>query len=378
MDPFSILRIRVVLKPIPVIIPLFIGVFASAQGSLVIVDPTISGDTVTLPIHLQGNVSDGVAAMDFQLSFDATILQPVQVRAGAAAVDAGKEVQARVLADGQYTVLMFGVGRSAVSQGEVARVALNKIDNPKAGETPVTIEHTTFATVSGVEIPSLGSTTTLQFERESGDGGNADSLPPIFGGGTTTAGDQTPAAQGDETATPTPDASNAGGVPAGDAGVLDLAEARAAAGTRISMLQEARAKREAARINVARQGEAGNEPTAKARARGIETGSTPNSPGLAADPRNTTQPSDKQARSSDDEGVAVPAQMAQQEPGAGQPQPVLEPPLKGSGAESFPGREPVDAVEAGSASAIRRQAAVIAGCLFVAVVIFGVQRYRRR
>ncbi len=209
------------------------------QGLLAILDPTISGDTVTLPIHVQGNLLDGVAALDFQLTYDAAILQPVQVYVGDAAANAGKKVQARVLQDGQYAVLMFGTERSAVVQGEVARIALNKISEPKDGQTPVTIINTTFATVSGVEIPSQGSTATLLFDSETDDGGG------------------TPYPQGQSDPPPSNDGPNITPIAddstkAGGASPFDLAGARAAANERLSMLRGAQAEREAARADIDR------------------------------------------------------------------------------------------------------------------------------
>ncbi len=262
-------------------IGLFTADIAQGQGNLVIVDPTISGDTVTLPIHLQGNVLDGVAALDFQLSYDSAILQPVQVQLGEAAANAGKELQARLLADGQYVVLMFGLGRNAVAQGEVARISLDKLSDPKDGQTPVTIVNTKLATISGVEIPSQGSATTLLFDDEGGRGsGDAGGLPPIFNGGlptgTTNAG-QIPAAQNTETADigSIPTATG----PSGRAAVFDLEKARVESEARLSMLRGAQEEREAARAAVERV------PTAGGSDAGMRVRRAPSSPSAIAENR---------------------------------------------------------------------------------------------
>jgi hypothetical protein len=217
---------------------------------LVILDPTIGGNTVTLPIHLQGNVHDGVAALDFRLSFDTVILQPVQVQPGEAAANAGKEVQAHLLADGQYEVLMFGLERNALAQGEVARITLNKIGDPKDGETPVSIGNTKLATISGAEIPSQGSTITLLFESDSESGG-AGGLPPDSGEGSSNETTTTRNTESvNASSTTSGSASSGAGQPAGGPGAFDLPKAQAAAEARLSMLRDARAEREVARASV--------------------------------------------------------------------------------------------------------------------------------
>lgn len=358
-----------------------VAALAHAQGSLFIVDPTISGNTVTLPIHLEGNVLDGVAALDFQLSFDPAILEPVRVELGEAAASAGKEIQARLLADGQYVVLMFGLGRNSVAQGEVARIELNKLRDPIGGETPVTIGNTTFATVSGVEIPSQGSTTTLLFESDSGNGGGvAGGLPPIFGVGSPTGSGQAsttrntgpPAAV---TGTGKSDVESA----SGGLGTFDLAEARAAADARLSMLRGAQVEREAARAAVDRlPAGAGNNSEIKvrraSRPSAINTARRSGRPGERAD-LNAVENGSATRRTGSDSNENV-----QQERGV-QPEPMVPEFVDRSvSTGDSGGMEPVDEVESATDSAfgrdIRLRAGFLAACLAVAVGIFFVRQRR--
>lgn len=355
-------------------IALFLCAAANAQASLVIVDPTISGETVSLPIHLQGPVSDGVAAMDFQLSFDPAILRAVQVEAGAAVTQAGKTVQAQLLRDGVYSVLMFGGDLSGVIKGEIARVALTKIAEPKSGETPVTIAETKFATVSSVEIPSLGSTTTLLFEPEEEDqDGEAGALPPVFGGGSPVA--DTPV-QNDAptTAEPTADVTNEKSPGASNPISPDLAEARAFADSQIANLKQARAQREAARAQLDQQ-----PADPRGGSSGIRIRREIGRGGSNAEPTSEPRPS-REARERAGESMATPAPPPSGEQVApakldaeSSPPPVLDPP------QEFPGPDYAEAPELDDTPGRRGrwvQAAVIGACVAAALGLYAYQRRR--
>jgi len=350
---------------------------AHAQGSLIILDPTISGDTVTLPIHLEGNVLDGVAALDFQLSFDVTILQPVQTQPGEAATNAGKEVQARLLADGQYEVLMFGLERNAFAQGEVARITLNKLSDPKGGETPVTISNTKLATVSGSEIPSQGSTITLLFESDSETGG-AGGLPPTGGGGdssqtATTRNTEPTSASSNATDT----ATSRGELPTGGPGAFDLPKAQAAADARLSMLREARAEREAARASVEGQSP---DPVNTSELR-VRRNPRSAGPILASGSESDRKRAAREI-SEGDIGVPRPAldpvETAQQPPGLSQdsdgnddlslPEPIIGPTDNSLMIDDRPRSD------SSYSKGLRVQAAVLAGFIAVALGIYAVRR----
>lgn len=360
------------------LIGIAIPALSYGQGSLAILDPTINGDTVTLPIHVQGYILDGVAALDFQLTYDAAILQPVQVYLGEAAADAGKKVQARILEDGQYAVLMFGTERSAVAQGEVARIALNKISEPKDGQTPVTIVNTTFATVSGVEIPSQGSTATLLFDLETDDeNGNAGGLPPIIGGGTPNQPGQTVPPQNNENPSPTPAID--GATKAGSASPFDLAGARAAADERLSMLRGAQAEREAARADVDRaSGLTRGEPGIMVRNTSMASRAT-----SADAPGNPTSAADRTARET--RGGASTATTPVNESTRIAAAPLSNPSRLGESekpevSDQLDDNSAVAGGETPSKSAdsrgVKVQAGVLAVCLAIALGIYVVRRRR--
>jgi hypothetical protein len=167
-----------------------------------------------VPVYLQGAVTEGVAALDFYLAYDPNILSPVRVEPGQAAVNAGKDVQARLANDGQYIVLMFGLSQTAIQEGEVVRIILEKHGNPENGETPVSITNTKFASLPGLEIPSQGSSATLLSDLNTDEKDTGAGAPnPIFGGPAESVepqGDPKPAGDGNS------NSSANGGIPSGD------------------------------------------------------------------------------------------------------------------------------------------------------------------
>lgn len=148
-------------------------VFASMPamaGTLRIGQPVIEGETVTVPVVLEGEVAGGVAALSFQLNYDPAAVEPQQASAGAAAQSAGKEVMTNVKEPGTYMVVMAGLNSNTVTAGEVTNIVLQRRGDNSS--TNISITGTTFASLEGEEIPSRGSTGSISFgqpEQEDGD-----------------------------------------------------------------------------------------------------------------------------------------------------------------------------------------------------------------
>ncbi|MCC6698956.1 MAG: hypothetical protein IT365_25255 [Candidatus Hydrogenedentes bacterium] len=149
---------------------LLMGLVASpcllAQGTLRLGKPAKNGSTVTVPVLLEGEVGDGVAALDFTLRYDPALLAPTGVRAGDAAATAGKGVQYNVTAPGRYVVMMFGLNQTTIQNGKVADIALRTLAAGEGTTTDIAIGSTTLASLSGDTIASKGSTRTLDLSAE--------------------------------------------------------------------------------------------------------------------------------------------------------------------------------------------------------------------
>lgn len=150
---------------------------AAYAGNLRVAPSRVSGQTVEIPILLEGDVGDGVAALSFQLVYDPAVLQPVQVQTGSAASSAGKQVDANVTAPGEYRVLMFAMNQSTVGGGEVATVVMERVGSPEDGRTAVAVTQTALSSAEGIEIPSQGSRSVLSFNGEEQEDEPEDATP---------------------------------------------------------------------------------------------------------------------------------------------------------------------------------------------------------
>lgn len=159
--------------------------FAAHAGTLRVGAPEINGTRVILPVLLEGDVSNGVAAMDFVVQYDPAVFEPVSAEAGAAAVAARKQVQSSEISPGNYVVLLFGMNQTTITGGPVANIVLNTKGQPPENQSAVTIEETTLSSVDGLEIPSSGSAQTVTFppptdggDDDTPDDGTDDDSPP--------------------------------------------------------------------------------------------------------------------------------------------------------------------------------------------------------
>lgn len=117
-----------------------------------------------IPVVLSGG-ADGVAALDFRVSYDPTVFEPIDIVAGAAATAAQKQVTGNAPSPGEYIVVMMGLNQTTVSQGEIAQLVLRQIGHPEEGVSRLTVLDTTLATWDGTELPSEGGTRVVRTEQ---------------------------------------------------------------------------------------------------------------------------------------------------------------------------------------------------------------------
>jgi hypothetical protein len=135
---------------------------AAWAGQLRIGTARVSGDQVTVPILLNGDVGKGVSTLDFHLNYDPALFEPLAATAGAAATAADKSVQANAPAKGEYVVIMMGLNQNTVTSGEVANIVLRKVGSADSGKANLSVSQTTFASPEGVNIPSQGDQGVIQ------------------------------------------------------------------------------------------------------------------------------------------------------------------------------------------------------------------------
>ena len=138
--------------------------------------PEISQNQYRFPVYLQGN-SDGVAALDFRLTYDPAVFAPVSTHSGASATSAQKQVSSNVASPGELVVVMMGFNQNSVAPGEVISIVLEKIHEPADGQSLLRIAEPTMATVDGTQIDSRGLARTVKFGQRK-DGEEAESEGP--------------------------------------------------------------------------------------------------------------------------------------------------------------------------------------------------------
>ncbi len=148
----------------------------ASAGTLRIGNYTVEDTRVTVPVVLGGEVGDGVAALNFQLSYDPAVLKPMSARPGNAATTTDKQVMANMSVAGQYNVVMMGFNQNTITSGEVVRIVLGRVGEPAAGRSTLRIARTTLSSLEGVAISSRGSSKTIAFgegaEEEAPDDGD--------------------------------------------------------------------------------------------------------------------------------------------------------------------------------------------------------------
>lgn len=151
----------------------------AADGVLHLGNVRSRENQVTVPITLQGDVSGGVASMNFELSFDPDAVRVVDVDVGSAARQTGKDVQWNETEPGRLSVVVMGLNQQTVQAGEIARLVVEPVQSDLRNAR-LHIGNSTFASTTGELIPSQGSTGTLTWRiRDDDASDNTPELPGV-------------------------------------------------------------------------------------------------------------------------------------------------------------------------------------------------------
>ncbi|HNR32351.1 MAG TPA: cohesin domain-containing protein [Candidatus Hydrogenedentes bacterium] len=142
-------------------------------GVLEIGAPRVEDARYLIPVILAGGI-ENVAALNFRMTYDPQVFEPVNVITGPAAAAAQKHVAGNVAGPGEYIVVMLGLNQNTVSQGEVARIVFRQVGEAEDGMSRLTVLDTACATWEGQEIPSEGGTRVVRFGESSEENPAAD------------------------------------------------------------------------------------------------------------------------------------------------------------------------------------------------------------
>lgn len=189
-----------------------------SAGTLSLGKPVVQNNQYTFPVNLQGD-AEGVAALDFRLSYDPAVFSPVSATTGNSAVTAQKQVSSNVTEPGEFVVVMMGFNQNEVQPGTVVELVLEKIGEPASGQSELLIAEPTMATYEGVELDSSGQARVVRF----GEDKTEDDTP------------EEPAPVEEDTETKTPPEPESGGL---------NPEARPAGGFRVLVAEETEYKKQ--------------------------------------------------------------------------------------------------------------------------------------
>ena len=152
---------------------------AHAEGVLHVGNVRSEESRITVPISLQGDVAEGVASMNFELTYNPESVRIVGVDTGSAARQSGKQIQWHETAPGRLNVVLMGFNQQTVQSGEIAELTVEPLQS-EVRNARLHIGNSTFASTNGDPIPSKGSTGTLSWQTR--DDGNADDRSETSGG----------------------------------------------------------------------------------------------------------------------------------------------------------------------------------------------------
>ncbi len=158
-------------------------VAAAAQaGVLKPGPPKVEDVRYEVPVYL--SEGDGqVAALNFTLSYDPSIVQPVGIFPGAASAQSGKVVTSNLAEPGQYIIVVMGFNQTAIGNGEVARVAFEPVAGASGVNTTLSVANPTLSTWDGAELPVQTGSTTLRLSGggDEGEGEGEGEPGPLEG-----------------------------------------------------------------------------------------------------------------------------------------------------------------------------------------------------
>lgn len=190
----------------------------AGAGTLSLGKPVVQNNQYTFPVNLQGD-AQGVAALDFRLSYDPAVFSPVSATTGNSAVTAQKQISSNVAEPGEFVVVMMGFNQNEVQPGTVVELVLEKIGEPANGQSELLIAEPTMATYEGVELDSSGEARVVRF----GEDKTEDEIT------------EEPAPVEEDTETETPPEPESGGL---------KPEAKPAGGFRVLMAEETEYKKQ--------------------------------------------------------------------------------------------------------------------------------------
>lgn len=112
------------------------------------------GFNAVLPMTLDSETGEEVAALQCELFYDASVLTFVNVAAGPAAVAAGKAVYSNVVGTGRVRCIVAGLNRAAIQDGQIFSVTFAVVSGTEDNAYFVDIENAILSDPDGRQVPA--------------------------------------------------------------------------------------------------------------------------------------------------------------------------------------------------------------------------------
>lgn len=149
----TIIRISLILSILAIAVP------ASAQtaGATLTIgqgNGHIGTFGVVVPISLTSSSGINVAALNFDIQFDATKLAVLDVTLGAAAAAAAKEVHFATPTTGTLRVVIYGINQNRIGNGVIANAVFDVAMSVSEGTIPLTLANVVAASPEATAVPA--------------------------------------------------------------------------------------------------------------------------------------------------------------------------------------------------------------------------------
>ena len=132
---------------------------------------------VTLPVTLDGEVGDAVAAIQFDVLFDADSFMLGDMSVGKAAEDADKDLDYYEIAPGDVRVIIAGLNQLTIADGVVADASFDIHADALDGVYAVSLANVLVSDPYGSPVTCDGITGELNVEQSGGEGEGEGETP---------------------------------------------------------------------------------------------------------------------------------------------------------------------------------------------------------
>ena len=158
------------------------GILHAATVGIVETSATAGQANVSIPVSFLSNSGETIAALAFDLRFDAARIQWKSASLEPTLTAFGKQLQAFQIEPGHVRLVIYGTDRQTLASGQLAECLIQIATDAPAGQTAIQVEAATAAKPDGTEFSALSQDGRLWIDANSNP--SSDTTPPVLRVGT--------------------------------------------------------------------------------------------------------------------------------------------------------------------------------------------------